>query len=175
MAWFLTLLNLKLYIYLKQNFPNPEIVLLPVTTAIMQEGPSIIKPVAKKGSMRWLGVYFDPRLSFVDHAGKMTTKGRKAASGVSMLVDATKGVEAVIMRKAIHACILPILTYGAPAWWPERTRTNREGRTIQNDIDNNCQKLDKTQNAALRFAGMENNSNSCAPERSRNPAYTPHS
>ena len=44
----------------KQNFPNPEIVLLPT---VIEERPRIIRPVAKKGSMRWLGVYFDPRLS----------------------------------------------------------------------------------------------------------------
>lgn len=55
----------------KQNFPNPEIVLLPTVT---EERPRIIRPVAKKGSMRWLGVYFDPRLSFSDHAGKMDSK-----------------------------------------------------------------------------------------------------
>lgn len=54
------------------------------------------------------------------------------------------------MRKAVHACILPILTYGAPAWWPVRTGTNREEETIQNGMETNCRKLDKAQNAALR-------------------------
>ena len=51
------------------------------------------------------------------------------------------------MRKAALACILPILTYGAPAWWPVRTRTNREEETIQNGMETNCRKLDKAQNA----------------------------
>ena len=60
--------------------------------------------------MRWLVVYFDPRLSFSDHAAKMASKKRKAAAGLAMLVKTTRGVEAVIMRKAVHACILPILT-----------------------------------------------------------------
>ena len=99
--------------------------------------------------MRWLGVYFDPRLSFSDYAAKMASKGRKAAADLSMLVKTTRGVEAGIMRKAMHACILPILTYGTPAWWPGRTRTNREGRTIQIGMESNCKKLDKAQNIAL--------------------------
>lgn len=70
--------------------------------------------------MRWLGVYFDPRLSFLDHATKMASKGRKAAASPSILVKTTRGVEADIMRREVHACILPILTYGTPAWWPDR-------------------------------------------------------
>ena len=80
----------------------------------------------------------------------MASKGRKGAAGLSMLVNTTREVEAGIMRRAVHACILPILTYGTPAWWPGRTRTNCEGRTIPNAMEKNCKKLDKAQNAALR-------------------------
>ena len=133
----------------KAAFPNPEIILPPSPSANGTGEPRIIKAIAKKASMRWLGVYFDSRLSFSDHAEKMASKGRKAASGLSMLVRTTRGVEALIMRKAVHACILPILTYGAPAWWPGRTRTNKQGRTIQNSMEGNCQRLDKAQNTAL--------------------------
>ncbi len=80
----------------------------------------------------------------------MASKGRRAAAGLSMLVKTTRGVEAVIIRKAVHACILPIFTYVTPAWWPGRTRTNSEGWTIQNGMESNCKKLDKAQNKALR-------------------------
>lgn len=100
--------------------------------------------------MRWLGVYFDSRLSFSDHVTKMASKGRKAAACLSMLVKTTRGAEASIMRRAVHACILPILTYGTSAWWPGRTRTNGKGGTIQNSMKTNCNKLDKAQNVALR-------------------------
>ncbi len=100
----------------KKHFLSPEIVLLPATTASVEERPRIIKPVQKKRSMRWLGVYFDPLLSFSDHAAKMASKGQKTVASLSMLVKTTRGVEAVIIRKAVHACILSILTYGIPAW-----------------------------------------------------------
>ena len=100
--------------------------------------------------MRWLGAYFDFCLSFSDHSVKLACKGQKAEAGLSMLVKTTRRIKAVIMRKVVHACILPIPTYGTPAWWPGRTWTNREGRTIQNSMESNCKKLDKAQNPALR-------------------------
>lgn len=80
----------------------------------------------------------------------MASKGQKAASGLSMLIKTTRRVEAFIMRKAFHVYILPILTYGAPAWWPGRSRINKQGLTIQNSMEGICLKLDKAQNIALR-------------------------
>ncbi len=118
----------------KKHFPNPDIVLLPVTTASVEKRPRIIKPVSKKRSMRWLGVYFDSCLSFSDDTAKTASKGWKAAAGLPMFVKTTRRVDAVIMRKVVHACILPILTHRTPAWWTGRTRTNCEGRTIQNSM-----------------------------------------
>lgn len=53
--------------------------------------------------MRWLEVYFDHRMLFEDHAGKMTRNGCKAALELSMLVNITREIEAVILRKAAHA------------------------------------------------------------------------
>ncbi len=109
----------------KTAFPNPEIK-LPLPASANGLGVlRVIKPILKKASMRWLRIYFDSRLSFSDHAEKMASKERKAASGLSMLVKTTRGVEALIMRKAVHACILPILTYGAPAWGPRQSRINK--------------------------------------------------
>lgn len=52
-------------------------------------GTRIIKPIEKNSAMRWLGVYFDPRLSFAHHASKMATKGRQAAAGLAMLGNTT--------------------------------------------------------------------------------------
>lgn len=67
-----------------------------------------------------------------------------------MLANSVCGVKPLIMRKAVHACITPILTYGAPAWWPGVTRTNQKGKTVQNRIQELCKKLDKAQNVALK-------------------------
>ncbi len=66
-----------------------------------------------------------------------------------MLVKTTRGVNAAIMCREVHECILLILTYAALGWWPGRTRTNKEGRTIQNGVEGLCTTLDKIQNIAL--------------------------
>ena len=80
----------------------------------------------------------------------MASKSRRAAACLSILVKTTRGAEADVIRKAVHACILLILTYGTPAWWPGQTRTNSKGDIIQNGIETICKKLDKAQNVALR-------------------------
>ena len=99
--------------------------------------------------MRWLRVYFDPRLLFLDHTLKMAGKGQKVAADLSMLVKTSRGVEEVLMQKPVNACILLVLTYGIPAWWPGRIRKNCKEQTIQNGMENNCKKLNKAQNKAL--------------------------
>ena len=67
-----------------------------------------------------------------------------------MLVKTTRGVNAITMHKAVHSCVLPILTYTARAWWPGQNYINATGRTIHNKVNAHCDKLDKAQNIALR-------------------------
>ena len=99
--------------------------------------------------MHWLGVFYDFKLSFKDHANKLASR-RQDASGLKILVKTTRGANTATMRKEVHACILPILIYAAPAWWPGRTRINREGCTIQKNIQRLFTRLDKVQNIVLR-------------------------
>ena len=129
----------------KRNLPNPSIHL-----RIGEETELVVTPVPKSSALRWLGVYFDSRLSFVNHAEKMAAKGRLAATGLRMLTKTTWGVEAEVMRRAVNSCILPILAYAAPAWWPGKTRINKAGHTIQNGVERHCKKLSLAQNIALR-------------------------
>lgn len=100
--------------------------------------------------MRWLGVYFDSRLLFKEHVAKMASKRRKAVSSLKMLVNTIHGVEPIIMRKAIHACILPILTYEAPVWWSGCSCISEKGKTISYRVDGQLKQLNKVQNIALR-------------------------
>ncbi len=54
------------------------------------------------------------------------------------------------MRCEVHACVLPILTYAVSNWWSGRTRTNKNRKTIRNEVDGHLKKLDEAQNVALR-------------------------
>ena len=110
----------------------------------------IVKPTSKDASMRWLGVYYDARLSFKRHVEKMASKSQRAIAGFKMLGNTIQGVETKAICRAVHACILPILTYAAPAWWPRRTRLNKHGKTIQNDVEGQLTRLVKVQNITLR-------------------------
>lgn len=110
----------------------------------------IVKPTPKEASMRWLGVYYDALHSFKRHVEKMASKRRKAVAGLKMLGNTIQGVKTKVIRRAVHACILLILTYAAPAWWTGRTRLNKHGKTIWNSVEGQLTRLDKVQNIALR-------------------------
>ena len=133
----------------KRNFDNVNIQLPPSPGAPYNAEPRIVKPTPNS-AMRWLGVYFDSRLSFKCHAEKMASKGRKAVSGLNMLGNTVQGVEPYVMRQAVHACILPILTYAAPAWWPGKNRLDKKGKVIRNGVEGHLSRLNKVQNIALR-------------------------
>lgn len=134
----------------KKSFPNPDILLPVHPLSSTLKARQIVKPVLKTAAMRWLGVFFDARLSFKYHVTNLASKARVAAARLGMLANSVRGVKPLVMRKAVHACIIPILTYGAPAWWPDVTRTNQKGKIVQNRIQGLCEKLDKAQNIALK-------------------------
>lgn len=134
----------------KKRFPNPDI-LLPDNPLPSASGePRLVRPVSKTAAMRWLGVFFDARLSFKNHVTKLASKARVAAAGLRTLTNTVRGASPLVMRRAVHSCIIPILTYGAPAWWPDVTRANQKGNIVQNQIQGLGDKLDKVQNIALK-------------------------
>lgn len=67
-----------------------------------------------------------------------------------MLENTVRGVDVKIIRRAVHACVLSILTYAAPAWWHGRSRINNAGKTIRNGVEGQLCRLEKVQNTALR-------------------------
>ena len=133
----------------KQNFDDVNIQLPPSPDASYSTEPRIVKPTPKHLAMRWLGVYFDSRLSFKYRSEKMSSKGRKAVSGLNMLGNTVRWVERYVLHQAVHACILPILTYAAPAWWPGKDRPDKKGEIIRNGVEWHLNRLNKVQNIAL--------------------------
>lgn len=134
----------------KKRFPNPDILLPAHPLASVLDKRQLLKPVLKASAMRWLGVFFDARLFFNNHVTNPASKARVAAAGLGMLANTVRGVNPLVMRRVVHACIIPILTYGSPAWWPDVAQTNQKGKIVQNRIQGLCKKLDKAQNIALK-------------------------
>ena len=60
-----------------------------------------------------------------------------------MFGNTVRGVEPYVMRQAAYACILPILTYAAPAWWPGKKRLDKVGNAIRNGVEGHLNRLNK--------------------------------
>lgn len=127
----------------KRNFDNVNTELPKNPDTPYNAEPRIVKPTPKYSAMRWLGIYFVSRLFFKCYAEKMASKRRKAVSGLNMLGKTVQGVEPYVMRQAVHACILPILTYAVPAWWPGKNRLDKKGKVIRNGVEEHLNRLNK--------------------------------
>ncbi|RAL61224.1 hypothetical protein DID88_010303 [Monilinia fructigena] len=88
----------------------------------------VIPPITtspKKGdqpALRWLGVWFDRRLTFKRHVAERAGKARQIARHIRGLAKTVDGPPASALRKAVITCVIPSLTYGTEAWYAGRTK-----------------------------------------------------
>lgn len=95
-----------------------------------------IAPIApasdSQQALRWLGVWFDRKLTFKKHVATRAAAARKVALHLRSLGNTAYGPPASALRKAVMTCILPTLLYGAEAWYeggkkiPRTTRNSRD-------------------------------------------------
>ena len=67
-------------------------------------------------ALRWLGVWFDRRLTFRRHVATRTAKAARVAYHIRSLARTTYGPPASSLRKAAIACVYPALLYGTECW-----------------------------------------------------------
>ena len=101
----------------KRRSTNPGLT-LPATASPLRE----IAGTPDDGTLRWLGVLFDRKLSFRPHALAVFQKARTAACALQMLGGCRRGAPASSMRQAVTAGVIPIMTFAAAAWWPLQSR-----------------------------------------------------
>lgn len=70
-----------------------------------------------KGSMRYLGFFLDPKLSWREHIRLYTTKASSTVNSVRMLGNSNRGLSPTMKRRLYISNVVPILTYGAQLWW----------------------------------------------------------
>ncbi|KAL5615267.1 uncharacterized protein BROUX77_001104 [Berkeleyomyces rouxiae] len=119
----------------KRNMGNPEV--------ILPNGQSLA-PVGVNEPLRWLGVLLHRKQSPRPQVALAVRKAQKAISGIRMLSGVYKGAPTESLIHAVRACVIPILTFAAVAWWPLRTRRRQ--------IVHLESQLGKTLRAALRAA-----------------------
>ena len=112
-------------------------------------GQHHIQPPHKSQAVRWLGIWFDRRLTFLPHCRAMAARARQTAAGIQSLANTARGVNARLLRQAVIACVLPVLTYGAEAWWPGISRAHKTS-FISNGVKSALAHLGNTLRYAIR-------------------------
>ena len=123
----------------------------PVAHLRLQDNEITVKPVEAGSGLRWLGTWFDRKLSFKPHVATLAMKAKHTAMGIKALGNTVRGAPPRLLCRAIQSCIQTVLCYGVEAWWPGIYRTQK-GRKISNRVDSLVRKLDTVQNEALRSA-----------------------
>ncbi|RAL64638.1 hypothetical protein DID88_001671 [Monilinia fructigena] len=125
---------------------SQDLVIPPITTSPKKGG---------QPALRWLGVWFDRRLTFKRHVAERAGKARQIARHIRGLAKTVDSPPASALRKAVITCVIPSLTYGTEAWYAGRTkppRLLRSGRstTVSARVGWHIDTLDKTLSLAVR-------------------------
>ncbi|RAL60867.1 hypothetical protein DID88_010191 [Monilinia fructigena] len=115
----------------RRHIRAPEAVISPTLTI----RPTTSAPGdTKQPALRWLGVWFDRKLTFKRHIAERVEKARKVALHIKHLANTLHGPPAASLRKATITCVMPSLFYGAEAWYPGRTRQSTGGGYLRGTI-----------------------------------------
>lgn len=73
--------------------------------------------IQPSASMRYLGFYLDPTLSFKEHVRFYATRGSSTVHTLRMLGNSKHGLAPHLRRLLYLSNVVPLLTYGAALWW----------------------------------------------------------
>ncbi|KAI5115681.1 hypothetical protein M0805_005481 [Coniferiporia weirii] len=87
------------------NWRTVGIQIMPTTT---------IKPT---NPLHWLGIWWDPGLSFKAHVERMRSKGLSTLAALHILSNTERRISALLLRQLYSACICTVLAWGLPVWY----------------------------------------------------------
>jgi len=90
----------------------------------------VIKP--SRRAVRWLGIWFDPHLTFKEHIRIRASQARQAFSRLERLAYTGRGLSARALRQLYRACIISIADYGSPIWSSGSVEQAKPLQAIQN-------------------------------------------
>ena len=70
-----------------------------------------------KPVLRWLGIFFDSKLTYKDHVKIMANRVTSVANGIKVLANTVRGLSQKHIRILFKTCVVPILTYASPVWF----------------------------------------------------------
>ncbi|KAI5115339.1 hypothetical protein M0805_006763 [Coniferiporia weirii] len=87
------------------NWWTAGIQIMPTTT---------IKPT---NPLRWLGIWWDPGLSFKAHVECMRSKGLSTLAALHILGNTECSISALLLCQLYSACVCTVLAWGSPVWY----------------------------------------------------------
>jgi ribonuclease HI len=81
-----------------------------------QDGKPLV-PIEPTDTVRYLGFYLKPNLSWHDHLRYYSVKAQSTVNALRMLGNSARGFSPYHKRRLYISNVLPILTYGAQLWW----------------------------------------------------------
>jgi hypothetical protein len=99
--------------------------------------------------LRWLGVFFDRKLTFKGHVKEMAARAMVVANALRSLGNTVRGVQPQLLQRVTAACVLRKAYFGSETWWPGRTRPGSTN-PISNRIDGHLASLSKVVLAGAR-------------------------
>ena len=73
-----------------------------------------------KEIVKWLGIWFDRKLSFKTHVEKRIAAASRMFYSISRLANTERGLSFQAMRQLYIACIVSVADYGVPVWWKQQ-------------------------------------------------------
>jgi hypothetical protein len=86
-------------------------------SAVIFTAGDIINTVEPKDSVRWLGVWFDRKLTFKEYTEKRAAGALRAFHSMRRLSNITRGLIQRAIRQLCIACVDGVAAYGVPVWW----------------------------------------------------------
>jgi Reverse transcriptase (RNA-dependent DNA polymerase) len=74
-------------------------------------------PLRPKDTWRYLGFFFDRKLSFREHIRFYSTKALTTVNAMGMLGNSVRGLTPMQKRLLYPSCVVPMMTYGLRLWY----------------------------------------------------------
>lgn len=88
--------------------------------------------LSPKPLVRWLGIWFDSKLSFKEHLNIRIAQAKTAFHRLARLTNCERGLSPLATRQLYLACVASISDYGSPIWWQGQLAFITKLKLLQN-------------------------------------------
>jgi ribonuclease HI len=83
-------------------------------------------------TVRWVGIWFDRKLSFRHHVKLKAASAMRAMGAIQRLANCESGLSPKAVRQLYNSCVIPISDFGAEIWWNGQKGYATKLETVQN-------------------------------------------